>query len=111
MKRFQRTIEDFTCENCGARVTGNGYTNHCPNCLWSKHVDIMPGDRANTCQGMMQPIGLETKGGATYLLFKCSRCGHQGRNSTTADDSSDALLAVARSASEAFTKRAPKGER
>ncbi|MFA6992594.1 MAG: RNHCP domain-containing protein, partial [Candidatus Gracilibacteria bacterium] len=39
-KRFSRTIEDFVCEKCGAKVKGDGYTNHCPKCLWSKHVDI-----------------------------------------------------------------------
>lgn len=38
-KNFTRVIEDFICENCGTEVKGNGYTNHCPKCLWSKHVD------------------------------------------------------------------------
>jgi Zn finger protein HypA/HybF involved in hydrogenase expression len=48
---FKRTIEDFTCEHCGEQVTGNGFTNHCPQCLWSKHVDIDPGDRLALCGG------------------------------------------------------------
>ncbi|HCR42265.1 TPA: hypothetical protein DIV45_02815, partial [Patescibacteria group bacterium] len=38
-KNFIRTKEDFTCENCGHRVKGSGYTNHCPKCLYSQHVD------------------------------------------------------------------------
>ena len=59
MKRFNRRIEDFTCEHCGTEVHGNGYTNHCPNCLWSKHVDINPGDRAADCGGLMEPIAVE----------------------------------------------------
>jgi 7-cyano-7-deazaguanine synthase len=25
-KQFQRTVEDFVCGNCGAKVVGNGYT-------------------------------------------------------------------------------------
>src|SRR3989338_8156335 len=44
-RRFQRTKEDFTCERCGFFVRGSGYTNHCPQCLWSKHVDVNPGNR------------------------------------------------------------------
>ncbi|HYC79501.1 MAG TPA: RNHCP domain-containing protein, partial [Candidatus Binatia bacterium] len=57
MKLFQRTPENFVCENCGTKVSGNGYTNHCPNCLYSKHVDNNPGDRLNKCHGLMEPIG------------------------------------------------------
>jgi hypothetical protein len=51
-KNFQRVIEDFECEHCGHLEEGNGYTNHCTSCLWSKHVDINPGDRAAECQGL-----------------------------------------------------------
>ena len=49
---FIRKTEDFICEHCGREVRGNGYTNHCPYCLWSKHVDINPGDRAAGCGGL-----------------------------------------------------------
>jgi len=62
-KNFQRTIEDFQCEHCGANISGNGYTNHCTECLWSKHVDINPGDRAATCGGLMRPTSLENENG------------------------------------------------
>ena len=63
MKMFQKNVEDFVCGNCGGEVVGNGYTNHCPKCLWSKHVDINPGDRAEKCGGMMKPISvIKTKG-------------------------------------------------
>ena len=60
MKKFQKRVEDFCCENCGTEVTGNGYTNHCPKCLYSKHVDINPGDRLNSCGSMMKPTNIET---------------------------------------------------
>ena len=56
VKRFSKCVEDFTCEECGSPIEGNGYTNHCPNCLYSKHVDINPGDRKSTCGGIMAPI-------------------------------------------------------
>ncbi len=66
---FQRTKEDFACERCGLFVRGNGYTNHCPQCLWSKHVDVNPGDRQETCRGLMEPVGMEIKSGE-YELSK-----------------------------------------
>ena len=61
VKKFQKHTEDFTCEHCGAFLQGNGYTNHCSRCLWSKHVDNSPGDRANSCRGLMKPIAVEPK--------------------------------------------------
>lgn len=75
---FIRKKENFICEHCGHSVSGNGYTNHCPKCLWSKHVDIDPGDREEVCKGMMKPIRLETKGGiATKIIHKCISCGFE----------------------------------
>ena len=47
-KKFERNREDFTCNNCELFVQGDGYTDHCPSCLYSKHVDINPGDRQAT---------------------------------------------------------------
>ncbi|MBU3901416.1 RNHCP domain-containing protein, partial [Patescibacteria group bacterium] len=44
-KKFQRKIEDFVCGHCGPKIKGTGYTDHCPKCLWSQHVDVNPGDR------------------------------------------------------------------
>src|SRR4051794_2073561 len=40
----------FCCEHCQQLVlpvTNGSYRNHCPFCLRSKHVDILPGDRSN----------------------------------------------------------------
>jgi Zn finger protein HypA/HybF involved in hydrogenase expression len=73
-RKFQRTIEDFVCENCGEEVKGTGYTNHCPACLWSKHVDINPGDRENSCQGLMKPIDAYFKSQEWYLNQECQKC-------------------------------------
>lgn len=73
-RKFQRTIEDFVCENCGARVKGSGYTNHCPSCLWSKHVDVNPGDRENSCQGIMEPVDVYFKSQEWYLNQECQKC-------------------------------------
>ena len=91
MKRFTRTIEDFICEGCEALVTGNGYTNHCPKCLWSKHVDINPGDRSAHCGGMMKPIKVELKHGVPQLLHRCIKCGLTRRQSADPADSAELL--------------------
>jgi hypothetical protein len=93
-RQFQRTIENFCCGNCGQEVSGNGYTNHCPACLWSKHVDINPGDRAANCGGLMEPIGLENKSDVFYILQKCQKCDHERRNKAVEGDSFDALIAL-----------------
>jgi len=91
-RKFQRTKENFTCERCGFFVRGSGYTNHCPQCLWSKHVDMNPGDRQATCQGLMKPVGVELKGGEYTILHRCISCGFEKRNKTAKDDNFDAVL-------------------
>ncbi len=73
-RKFQRKIEDFVCENCGQFVVGNGYTNHCPKCLWSKHVDNNPGDRQNDCGGLMEPTEAFLKKGEWVLIHRCQKC-------------------------------------
>ena len=91
-KLFKRTVEDFTCEHCGAFIKGNGYTNHCSRCLWAKHVDINPGDRQNPCQGLMQPIGIEPNGQEYNIIHKCQKCGIIRKNKTSVDDDFEEIL-------------------
>lgn len=93
---FVKTTEDFTCEKCKHDVTGNGYTNHCPKCLWSKHVDIHPGDRASLCGGMMEPVLVEKDGGEFVLVHKCKACAHQKRNKVSVDDDFDKVIEVSK---------------
>ena len=89
---FQRTKEDFACERCGFFVRGNGYTNHCPKCLWSKHVDVNPGDRMAKCQGLMEPVGMEVKGGKYIILHRCTSCGFEKRNKSSEDDDVNEII-------------------
>lgn len=93
--RFTRRREDFTCAHCGAAVRGNGYTNHCPRCLWSRHVDVAPGDRAADCGGLMPPVGALYEAGEYVVVQRCAECGHQRRNRAATGDSRDVLLALA----------------
>lgn len=94
MKKFTRKIEDFVCENCGTIVKGNGYTNHCPNCLFSKHVDINPGDRMSTCGGLMKPIDVLQKDGEFVILHKCEKCGFERKNKVVDNDNREALINI-----------------
>ena len=97
---FQKRVEDFACERCGAFVKGDGYTNHCPNCLWSKHVDINPGDRANACGGLMKPVRIEGSTPDYLIIHECTRCGKTTRNIAQKTDNMETLLAVAKDSAE-----------
>jgi len=95
MKKFQRRIEDFMCAKCGAEVAGDGYTDHCPRCLWSKHVDTNPGDRASACLGMMKPVAIEGATPAYAILYQCERCPHTHRVKVHRRDDVNAIIALA----------------
>ncbi len=101
MPKFIARNDGFICEHCGHEVTpivyGGSYRNHCPFCLWSKHVDgDVPGDRASSCGGLMEPIGVTTKSGGEYtLVHKCTTCGFQRLNRVAGDDDSDLLTKLA----------------
>ena len=93
--KFQRRIEDFMCGFCGEQVKGSGYTNHCPKCLWSKHVDVNPGDRAENCCGMMEPMSVEGTSPEYAILHRCARCGVERRNKVEATDDMTAVIKIA----------------
>ncbi len=93
-EKFKKTVEDFNCENCGEGVNGDGYTNHCPHCLWSKHVDVYPGDRAETCGGLMEPIDTEGAGDDWKVIQKCCKCGKIHKNKLSVNDNFDKLVSI-----------------
>lgn len=96
-KLFKKNVEDFTCEKCGVEVVGNGYTNHCPKCLWSKHVDINPGDRASKCGGMMKPIKVEVEKGEYLLTYECQKCLFLRRKKVEKNDDFAEVVKIAKS--------------
>ncbi|MCL2519068.1 MAG: RNHCP domain-containing protein [Oscillospiraceae bacterium] len=84
-KRFTKNDGGFICKHCGLKVEPLGYTsrNHCPACLWSVHLDEMPGDRKSLCMGEMEPIGAETDAKKGYIIIhRCTKCGCIRRNKT-----------------------------
>lgn len=90
-KKFQRRIEDFVCGYCGVEVRGNGYTNHCPKCLFSLHVDVSPGDRAAKCGGLMEPLSAFLDHGEWRIAHRCTLCGYEKKNRLADEDSREAL--------------------
>ena len=77
MKKFTMKDESFVCENCGKIVEKLNYTarDHCPYCLYSKHLDINPGDRLNNCLGLLKPIDIEKFKNTYKIIYKCEKCG------------------------------------
>ena len=58
--------KSFVCDWCKKTVSSESCgvlnRNHCPYCLYSKHVDLSyPGDRKSRCFGEMEAIGLTFK--------------------------------------------------
>ncbi|MBT7008924.1 RNHCP domain-containing protein [Candidatus Peregrinibacteria bacterium] len=93
---FLARQEPFTCEHCSFNVPvlDNGsYRNHCPKCLWSKHVDKNgPGDRESECKGMMKPVGMEYRKKKGWMILQtCEICGKENCNLTAPDDDSDII--------------------
>ena len=98
MKNFTMRDEEFTCENCGQLVNPLGYTarDHCPHCLYSKHVDIMPGDRQNTCKGLLKPIGIEKFKDTYKILYKCTSCNEPHKNIMAKDDNMELIIELSK---------------
>lgn len=94
-KNFIAKNEGFICEHCGKKVEkilyGGSYRNHCPFCLWSKHVDLeVPGDRENTCNGLMEPVGVfQRRTGEYVIVHRCEKCHFERFNRIAADDDFD----------------------
>ena len=110
--RYDRAGDDFTCIHCknlvstNPRLSGVNNRNHCPYCLWSRHVDSKEaGDRRAACKGAMQPVGLTVKRvknkygsqqGELMLIHQCSECGKVSINRIAADDDNENILQVYR---------------
>jgi len=97
--------DTYRCLQCGNLVStsrmqaGVNNRNHCPCCLWSRHLDLhTAGDRLSACRGMMQPVGLTckvsagSKNGELMIVHRCTGCGKLSLNRIAADDLASALL-------------------
>ena len=96
MKKFNELDEGFVCENCQKEVTPLGYTSrdHCPYCLYSKHVDINPGDRENKCRGLLKPIEIEKYKDTYKIIYKCEKCHQTHKNIIAKDDDMNEIIKI-----------------
>ncbi len=78
----QHLDEAFICANCKRDVPEGGRRprDHCPWCLHSRHEDIVPGDRAAGCGGMLAPVGLTPSPKGLMIEYRCTACGTLRRN-------------------------------
>ena len=101
MKRFTKNDSGFVCAHCGKSVEPLGYSSrdHCPFCLYSLHVDVMPGDRANPCGGSLRPISAVPDAKKGFVIeYVCEKCARRVRcraalNGPQSDDT-DLLIAL-----------------
>ena len=111
-RRFRQVRnERFTCAHCGMDVlptTNGSCRNHCPRCLWSMHLDDVPGDRSANCGGLMRPIAVQQDNRRGWMIVhRCTRCGVVRRNGACLNDPGQpdnfaALLAVTLGAARGF---------
>ena len=98
MKLFTKNDNFFICEHCKKEVQPLGYTSrdHCPYCLYSKHVDINPGDRNNTCKGLLEPVEIEKYKDTYKIIYKCQKCGKTHKNIIAKDDDMDTIIEISK---------------
>lgn len=107
---YDQMNSDFVCKHCNNYVTtdpvmsGVNNRNHCPYCLWSRHMDFYePGDRLAACKMEMRPIGLTLKRskkkygqqqGELMIIHQCVDCDKVSINRIAADDDNDTILEI-----------------
>ncbi len=109
-RSLERSFQEFRCLKCKSyvhidhRLSGVHNRNHCPYCLWSRHLDLSePGDRLAACRSLMKPIGLTLKNslnkyrpdsGELMLVHHCQDCGGFSINRIAADDNLSEIISV-----------------
>lgn len=105
----EESDKGFKCIHCYKWVPisvtmGTLNRNHCPSCLWSKHVDLTrAGDRLSSCATGMEPIALTFKAvgidrygkeqrGEIMIVHECLKCGKISINRIAADDNPDEII-------------------
>ena len=96
MKRFTKNDSSFVCANCGFAVPSLGVSSrdHCSQCLNSLHVDINPGDRANSCRGILKPESVVPNRKGYVINYICLKCGASINNKTAEDDNFEEILKI-----------------
>ncbi len=113
-RRREHDHGGFACSHCNGWAPINEHIgthnrNHCPHCLWSKHLDEEKlGDRKSDCHSGMEPLALTFKEegsdryggershriGELMLVHECVADGQLRINRIASDDNTDQLLYV-----------------
>lgn len=98
--RHSRRSQTFRCQHCRIDVPldapGTRHRNHCPQCLWSAHLDERPGDRRSPCGGGMEPIAVWVRpDGEWSLVHRCGSCRVTKVNRIAGDDNDLVLMSIA----------------
>ena len=94
-RQFTGRSDEFRCRHCrmfvGVLPSGGRHRNHCPFCLYSRHVDAKTmGDRLSDCGGSMQPAAAFVRPNGEYtIVHRCMECGVERHNRIAADDDYD----------------------
>ncbi len=99
MAGFIMRNECFNCQNCNTQVSAhpNGSArNHCPYCLYSKHLDeVFPWDRASACHGMMKPVATNHKKNKGWMIeHECQTCHKKILNKVAEDDDMEVFATI-----------------
>lgn len=97
MKNFTKNDNGFRCVNCGCVVPPLEVSSrdHCTQCLYGLHVDINPGDRAETCRGILVPIAITPDARGQFVIhFVCKKCGAKINNKSARDDNFEEILKI-----------------
>ena len=99
--RYRQSYDEgFRCRHCHGFVCplpyGGHHRNHCPFCLYSRHVDDRkPGDRMSSCGASMEPAGyFQRPNGEYVIVHRCLGCDLERFNRIAADDDFDLVLAL-----------------
>ncbi len=98
--RYKQTEEVFKCRHCHRFVcppaSGGQHRNHCPYCLYSRHVDDRkPGDRMSNCGSSMEPVAhFQRPNGEYVIVHHCHGCDFERFNRIAADDDFDLVLSL-----------------
>ena len=65
-------------------------------CLYSKHLDINPGDRLNKCCGLLKPIDIEKYKNTYKIIYKCNKCGEKHKNIMANDDNMELIIELSK---------------
>ena len=96
MKKFTKNDASFVCVNCGSFVPElrSSSRDHCSTCLYGLHVDVNPGDRANSCEGVLVPVAVVVNQKGYVIKYRCNKCGTTINNKAAMDDNFEEMLKI-----------------